>query len=329
MPVVESAYRAPRWLRSGHLQTVLPLLMPRWYGRWTERERIELPDGDFLDLAWRRAGHRGLAILSHGLEGSSEAIYVRGMADTLAAAGWDVLAWNFRGCGEEPNRLARSYHSGASEDLRAVVDHAAAAYSCVALVGFSLGGNLTLKYLGEAPPHPAVRAAAAISAPVDLTTSAQILDDRPGSRIYLRRFLRTLIAKTEAKARHFPETLLVKDIHQIRTIRDFDHRYTAPLHGFLSAEDYWARASALPVLEKISVPALLLNALDDPLLGQASFPEAIARRHASFFLEAPAHGGHVGFMDFAGGLRPWHERRVVEFLSAFAASAPACPASES
>ena len=138
-------------------------------------ERLELPDGDFLNLDWVRRGHRRLVILSHGLEGSFDAGYIRGMAAALVAAGWDALAWTFRGCGPEPNRLLRFYHSGETGDLSTIIRHAAVRYEQIALVGFSLGGNLTLKYLGEAPPHPAITSAAAISAPVDLAASARAL----------------------------------------------------------------------------------------------------------------------------------------------------------
>jgi predicted alpha/beta-fold hydrolase len=314
MPVIAATYQAPPWLRSGHVQTVLPLFLPRRYLPWQERERLELPDGDFVDLHWRRGGFGRAAVLSHGLEGSARALYVRGMARTLAAAGWDVMAWNFRGCGSEPNRLPRSYHSGESEDLRQVVAHVANRYDQIVLVGFSLGGNITLKYLGEAPAHPAVRAAVAVSAPVDLASSARILDLAPGNRLYLRRFLKTLLVKTEAKARRFPERILAEQLRAIRTIREFDDRFTAPLHGFRDAEDYWARASSLPHLPRIGVPALLLNAQDDPLLTTPSYPVAVAEASAWLHLETPSHGGHVGFLDFAAGLTPWHERRVAHFL---------------
>lgn len=315
MPVVPSAYLSPPGLRNGHVQTVLPLLLPRRRPSWRECERLELPDGDFVDLHWLRAGRERLAILSHGLEGCADAIYMRGMAGTLAVAGWDVLGWDFRGCGREENRLARSYHSGESGDLRAVISHAARGYDKVALIGFSLGGNITLKCVGEAEAHPAVVAAVAVSAPVDLTSSAMALDEREGNRIYLRRFLGTLIRKVERKAWRFPKEIAVEGIRQIRTIREFDDRFTAPLHGFQDAVDYWAKASALPHLGRIRVPSLLLNALNDPLLAEASFPQEIARESAVFHLEAPMEGGHVGFLDFAQKLQPWYERRVLEFLS--------------
>ena len=143
MPILTSSYNAPRWLRGGHRQTILPVLLPRRASPWQRRERLELPDGDFLDLGWLQNGHARLALLSHGLEGSMEAIYIRGMAHTLHQAGWDVLGWNYRSCGGIENRLMRSYHSGESDDLRHVIGHVAQSYEKIALVGFSLGGNIS------------------------------------------------------------------------------------------------------------------------------------------------------------------------------------------
>jgi uncharacterized protein len=313
VPVVESSFQPPWWLRDGHAQTIAAALLRRRAElRWT-RDRLELEDGDFLDLDWLRPGHPRVAILLHGLEGSASAGYVRGMAAALAEDGWDVLAWSFRGCGGEPNRLPRFYHSGETQDLAAVVRHTAPLYREAALVGFSLGGNVALKYLGESP-HPIVRAAAAISAPVDLASSARKLDESRGNRIYLRRFLRTLVAKVEAKAQRFPEELDAAGARAIRSFRDFDDRFTAALHGFRDAADYWARSSARPLLPRIRVPALLLNARDDPFLAPDSFPVPEAQASSCFFLEAPEHGGHVGFLDLRRGIQPWWERRVTEFF---------------
>ncbi len=316
MPVVASRFQPPPWLRNAHLQTIWAVLARRGIDLYYERERLELPDGDFLDLDWSRAGHDRLAILSHGLESDSSAGYVRGMAAALNTAGWDALAWSFRGCGPEPNRLLRLYHSGETGDLGRVVDHAAATYRQIVLVGFSLGGNLTLKYLGETPPHPAVVGGVAISAPVDLAASARRLDSQRSNRVYLRRFLKTLVAKVEAKALRFPGEIDTAGIRRIRSFQEFDDRYTARLHGFRDAADYWARASARPFLPGIGVPALLLNARDDPFLAPECFPTAEAEASAYFFLEAPAHGGHVGFVE---GLRRrgpnWLERRTVDFLA--------------
>ena len=314
MPIIRSTFHPPIFLHNGHIQTVLPVLLRRRCRVVFERERLELEDGDFLDLDWMKGGGKRLAIVTHGLEGSSDAAYVRGMAETLSGAGWDILAWNFRGCGKEPNRLARFYHSGETGDIAAVVRHAANGYEGIALIGFSLGGNVTLKYLGEAPSPPSIVAAAAISTPVDLTSSARALDGRRSNRIYLHRFLQTLIAKVEAKARRFPKELDAGGARAIRTLHEFDNRYTAPLHGFRDADDYWARASARPFLSRITVPTLLLNACDDPFLTPESIPFAEATANPLLFLEAPAQGGHVGFLDLTKGMQPWSERRVAQFL---------------
>ena len=315
MPVIRSHFAPAPFLRNGHMQTILPVLLARRLTLRFERERLELEDGDFLDLDWSRTGRNRLAVLTHGLEGGSTQTYIRGMAAALVAAGWDVLAWNFRGCSDEPNRLLRAYHSGDTADLAAIIAHAATAYARIALIGFSLGGNVTLKYVGEARPHPAIVAAAAISVPLDLASSARKLDERWSNRIYLRRFLIPLIAKIEAKALNFPGKLNTDNIRAIRGFQEFDGRYTAPLHGFRDAADYWKRASARQFLPRIAIPTLILNARNDPFLTADSLPYPEAEANPSVFLEVPDSGGHVGFLDFAHGVQPWSERRVAEFIS--------------
>ncbi len=315
MPVVASSFNPPAILRNGHLQTILPVLLPRRQALVYERERLELPDGDFLDLDWSRVGSERVAILLHGLEGSTSNGYMRGMAAALNAAGWDVLAWNFRGCSGVMNRLARFYHSGETGDLAAVIRHAAERYSSIALVGFSLGGNVVLKYLGESEPHPAVTRAAAISTPIDLASSARELDRRATNHIYLQRFLKTLVGKVEAKSQQHPEMFDTRGLRRIRSFQEFDDRFTARLHGFRDAEDYWRRSSSRQFLPAIAVPTLLLNAGNDPFLAPESFAFAEAEQSAHLFFEAPASGGHVGFLDFAGKNPVWSERRVVEFLN--------------
>jgi uncharacterized protein len=311
MPVVASRFRPPFFLCNGHIQTVLSALVPLRSNVTFNRERLELNDGDFLDLGWARIGADRLVILSHGLEGSADAGYNRGMAASLNAAGWDVLVWDFRGCSQETNRLPRLYHSGETGDLGAVIDFAATRYSRIALVGFSLGGNLTLKYLGESSPHPAVVSGVAISVPLDLAATARALDRH---WIYRRSFIKSLIAKVEAKAVRFPDKFDLSGIRMIRTFEEFDDRFTAPIHGFRDAEDYWEKSSARQYLHGITVPTLILNACDDPLLTPESFPVAEAEGSSCLFLEMPTSGGHLGFIDLVRGIEPWFERRVVEFL---------------
>jgi uncharacterized protein len=315
MPIVASRFDPPAFLRNGHVQTILPALLPRRLTIAFERERLELEDGDFLDLDWARVGRDKLALLSHGLEGCSDDRYNRGMATALHAAGWDVLAWNFRGCGKEMNRLPRLYHSGETGDLGVVIRFAATKYSQIALIGFSLGGNLTLKYLGEASPHRAVIGAVAVSVPIDLAASARALDQRWSNRIYLRRFIKSLIAKVETKALSFPDQLDASRSRSIRTFQEFDDRYTAPIHGFRDAADYWKKSSARQYLDRITIPTLLLNASNDPFLTPGCFPFAEAEQNSCLFFEVPESGGHMGFIDLTRGSEPWSERRVVEFLT--------------
>ncbi len=319
MPLVApSTYRSPHWLPGGHLQTIVPALFRRVPVVTRERQRVTTPDGDFLDLDWLRdPAHRRLAILSHGLEGNSHDSYVQGMARTLHGDGWDVLAWNFRGCSGEPNRLLRSYHSGSSDDLAIVVDHALASdrYDSIALVGFSLGGNVTLKYLGELGPDvdPRLVAAVAFSVPCDLASSSLALESC-ANRIYMDRFLVNLRRKIREKIATHPGKLTDRGLDTMRTFREFDGAYTAPLHGYHDAEDYWTRASSKPVLPRITIPTLLVNARNDPFLPTACFPEEAAHANPHFQLETPATGGHLGFPTSRHAPESWPDRRASQFL---------------
>jgi predicted alpha/beta-fold hydrolase len=293
----------------------MPVLLPRQVRADFTRERLELADGDFLDLDWLRGGAKRVVILTHGLEGSSTQTYIRGMAATLAKAGWDSLAWNYRGCSGEPNRLPRAYHSGETKDLHAVVERAVADYSSIALVGFSLGGNVILKYLGEASPHRTVQGAVAICAPIDLGACARKLDQRRSNRIYLRRFLVSLVEKIEAKALLFPDKVDASGARDLRSFQQFDDRFTGPLHGFRDANDYWTQSSARQFLTKITVPTLLIQPRNDPFLAPEAYPWPEAEANPQLFLESPESGGHVGFLDLKNGLQPWSERRTAEFLA--------------
>lgn len=312
MPLLpKSSYTPPRGFSSPHLQTIWAGRIRRVEGPAYRRERIATPDEDFLDLDWSRVGAERVAVISHGLEGSTSRAYVRGMARALNRHGWDALAWNLRGCSGEPNRNLRLYHSGATEDLDAVVQHALGRYATVALVGFSLGGNMTLKYLGEQGADTPIAAAVAFSVPVDLAASSVALG-RWENTVYMYYFLRSLRGKVRTKAAQFPSEIDANGLRNLRDFRGFDDRYTAPLHGFRDAADYWARSSSRQFIPSIRTPTLLVNAADDPFLAPACYPNDEARTNDRFWLETPDHGGHVGFV--ARGGTYWSEVRTTAFL---------------
>ncbi len=314
----KSTYRAPAWLPGGHLQTIYPALFRRLAPLVGRAEQLELADGDFLDLAWSGRKSPRLAILSHGLEANMETGYIVGMASALIRRGWDVLRWNFRGCGSEPNRLLKMYHSGATEDLQAVIEHALAHHPAqsVDLLGFSLGGNVTLKYVGERPAElsPRLHRAVAMSVPCDLACSSHQLS-LTRNRIYMDRFLVALRAKIRAKKRMFPDQLDVTGLDRIRTFQEFDDRFTGPIHGFRDAEDYWKQNSSRQFLPHITLPTLLINATNDPFLGPNCYPEEEATGSEYFHFESPATGGHVGFPTFGNAGEYGSETRALEFLT--------------
>lgn len=318
MPIIRfSTYsRPPRHQFNGHLQTILPALFRRVAVSY-ERERLDLPDGDFLDLDWIDQGARRLVILSHGLEGSSGRHYIVGTARLFADHGWDVLAWNCRSCSGEMNRSFRLYHHGDIEDIGRVIDHALHTkdYERVVLVGYSMGGSMTLKYLGvhgrQLPA--AICRAVAFSTPCDLEASAATLD-WPGNRIYRRRFLKNLRRKIERKALEHPGKLDLTAFDRIRVWRDFDEYFSAPMNGYADAAEFYRQSSAVHFMSGIRVPTLVVNAQNDPILQPACSPAGLAARHPHLFLETPALGGHVGF-SLPRRRHTWSEQRALEFCS--------------
>lgn len=317
--IAESDYRCPRWLANGHVQTILPALFRRVPLFTNERERIETPDGDFIDIDWSRPKQPDsrLVVITHGLESHARDASIQGMARAFYRRGWNVAAWNFRGCSGEENRLLSSYHSGSTGDLDIVLRHAMQVTGAnqVALVGFSIGGNITLKYLGDAGDSidRRIAGAVALSVPCDLAGSSRKLES-PANRIYMRRFLKALAVKMADKERQFPGRVKASLVRRMKTFREFDDLFTGPLHGFRNAEDYWRQASSLFVLEGIRVPALLINAKDDPFLSESCYPVDLARKHPFFHLETPEHGGHLGFVTFGQRGVYWSENRTCEFL---------------
>jgi predicted alpha/beta-fold hydrolase len=324
MPILEhSTYQPPSWwVSGGHLQTIIPALFRKVASSPYTHERIATPDGDFLDCDWLYATSslpsQKLVIISHGLESNSHRPNVVGMARAASLCGYDALAWNFRGCSGEPNRLPRAYHSGATEDLHTVLEHAATKYDEIYLIGFSLGGNLTLKYLGEQSEalSPKVKKAVVFSVPCDLAASSKQIS-RVSNRLYERRFLNSLRQKIEQKATLFPNDISLEPYlkKRIKTLRDFDEHYTAPLHGFQSADDYYAKCSAKQFISRITIPTLIINAKNDVFLSPSCYPFDEAQSSDVVFLETPKSGGHLGFIteETAHGLY-WSEMRALGFI---------------
>jgi predicted alpha/beta-fold hydrolase len=334
MPLIRhSNHSSPFYLFNAHLQTIIPSLLRKVKGVNYRRERIHTPDGDFLDLDWSLmkslakpstavqppTGNKQLAILSHGLEGDSSRPYILGMVRELNAHGWDALAWNYRGCSGETNQQLRFYHSGATDDLDLIIKHAlqAGQYTSLALIGFSLGGNLTLKYLGEKGKNlaPQIKRAVVFSVPLDLQACSTKLSE-PGNVIYHRRFLKSLRQKVATKALHMPERLSLEAYRNVKTLQDFDEYYTAPLHGFRGAVDYYHRCSAKNFLSTIVIPTLIVNAQNDPFLPAECFAEDLVKDLPQVFLEIPEKGGHCGFFSNTLHGTYWSEERALKFISA-------------
>ncbi len=309
----DSDFKPAWWLRSPHLQTLWPSLLRPAAQLDVSWERLELADGDFIDLAWRR-GPGPLVLLIHGLEGSLESHYAVPLLKLLEGEGYSAVFMHLRGCGREPNRLDRSYHSGASEDLAEVLERLALRGERPdALIGISLGANLLLKYLGESGREACTRAAIAISVPFRLQIAASHLQ-HGFSRIYGRYLLRKLVGSYKRKFTDRPSPLEVA-VDRIGSIYEFDERVTAPLNGFESAEDYYRRCSCIGFLKDIVTPTLILHAIDDPLMR----PEVIPRREElgpGATLELCRQGGHVGFIEgcLPGRPRYWLERRIPRYL---------------
>lgn len=316
MPLLSSDYKPPLLFRNGHLATIYSGLFRNRPGLNFERERLELPDGDFMDLDWSfgQSPAQGVVVLLHGLEGDAQRPYMAWSAERFNAYGYDACAVNFRGCSGEPNRLFRSYHSGATEDLDTVVQHIVKnkKYSALYIQGFSLGGNLCLKYLGEGNALPnELKAAIAVSAPCDLYSSLRQLLSAE-NMLYARRFKKHLVAKLHIKQQHFPDSISTADIRRVRTLKDFDDIYTSRAHGFTDALDYYRQCSSLQFLKNIRIPTLIINAKNDSFLGAACYPVKEAMHNPRLYLEIPSYGGHVGF--FGMGNCFYTEKRAIKFL---------------
>jgi len=318
MPHIKKSTYSPALLfKNSHINTIYRASFGDSNSKF-DRKRIELSDGDFIDLDFSTINSKKIAVLIHGLEGSSSSTYIISLTSVLNANGYDTVAINLRGCSGEPNRLLCSYHSGRTGDIEETMSfiNTNYAYEEINLVGFSLGGNMTLKYVGE-QNRPHIKSAVAISVPCDLTTSCIVLNNKLSNKLYLYSFLKTLKEKATQKLEQFPNSFLTKEaIQKVRNFKDFDDLYTGPANGFKDANDYYIKNSCKQFIPEIKTNTLLINALDDPFLTEECFPIKEAMNNPFFHLETPKYGGHVGFVSSLKIKKLlWCENRVLQFLN--------------
>ncbi|PHS51775.1 MAG: alpha/beta hydrolase [Lutibacter sp.] len=317
MPVVNSTYEPSFLFKNAHINTSFKTLFYKNTINYS-RERIPTPDHDFLDLDFSLVGSNTLVIAMHGLEGSSQSRYMISVIQYLNNYKMDCLALNFRGCSGEDNKHLYSYNSGKTDDLGVVINHVLANYSYknIVLLGYSMGGNITLKYLGETTntAHE-IKGAITVSVPCDLEGSSMVLS-KWYNAIYLNKFMATLKEKTLFKIRKFPDSRLNREaILRSKTFEEFDNLVTAPLFRYKSAKDYWTRCSSKQFIPAIHKPTLLINALDDSFLSKSCYPINEAKNHKYLHLELPKYGGHVGFnTTYFGKDLFWSEKRILDYI---------------
>lgn len=317
MPLIKnSSYnQKPFYFFNAHVETIIPSAFFKDKSNIYERQRLELPDGDFLDLDWIKSKQKRLAVITHGLEGSSERFYVKRTAKYFAQRGWDILSWNCRSCSGEMNRLPRFYHHGDTLDLRTVLEYSIKSgnYNEIVLLGYSMGGSMSIKFLGEFPGHfKEIKGAVTFSVPCNLRDSAKVLAKQE-NRFYERRFLKKLVNKIKKKQFMHPEIFDSKEIASIDSFDEFHKKYTAPLHNFESIEDFYKKATCDQFISRLTVPVLTVNALNDPLLQDGCYPFSLAEKSDMFFLETPKFGGHVGF-NIPYTKSSWMELRTEQFI---------------
>lgn len=293
------------WCRNRHLQTLWPVLFRRHPHPELRRERLELPDGDFVDLDWTLNTTGPIVILLHGLEGSSRSHYARGMLNALPRHGLRAVLMHFRGCSGEPNRLPRAYHSGETGDLNFLVNtlREREPDTALAAIGYSLGGNVLLKWLGEQRERAPLKAAVAVSVPFLLHESVAHMN-RGFARLYQGHLLHRLKHSVRRKARRHAPPAPLHELRRMTSFFDFDDRITGPLHGFQGAMHYYTSSSSRQYLPHIRVPTLLVQSLDDPFMPDTVLPNE-QELSPTTTLSLQRHGGHVGFV---GGSAPWRPR---------------------
>jgi uncharacterized protein len=320
MTFTATKFEAPWWLRSPHAQTIGARLLRRRRPEAITRERVITPDDDFLDLdfAGDFTDPKAIVLLQHGLEGSALRGYALNVYHELRQFGIAAVGLNFRSCSGELNKAKRLYHSGETEDTRFIVRmlHERFPGAAIGAIGFSLGGNALLKYLGEESESVRLKCAVAVSVPFDLGAGADHLDKSAMGRFYTRIFVKALVQKSQNKAELIADSCDFDRGLRAQSFREFDDAITAPLHGFAHADDYYERSSSAQFLPNIRIPTLLLHAQDDPFLPADSIPYANITRNSQLHAIITKTGGHVGFIH-GTPVRPrfWAEKTAARFLA--------------
>ncbi|MBL7816758.1 MAG: alpha/beta fold hydrolase [Saprospiraceae bacterium] len=316
MPLINfSSYqKAPFWQFNGDFQSILPAYRPVLHINYM-RERIETPDNDFLDIDWLDTKSRKLVVLTHGLEGDSQRPYIRGMAHIFSKNNWDVLAWNCRSCSGEMNRAFRLYNHGEIGDIETVLNYALNKknYDEVILIGFSMGGNISLKFAAVKHP-PSVKKVIAFSAPLEMRTSTAILD-YPSRYIYKAYFQKGILPKVKMKAQMFPERLSLQEVEAAKSWEAQQHLFFVRINGYKSIDDFYEKGSAINFIPDLKIPALIVQAQNDPMLTPECSPVELAKNHKFIHLEIPKIGGHCGFMLPQNREYTWSELRALEFVT--------------
>lgn len=326
MPIIKSKYKAPLLFQNPHFSTVFASTIRKVVGVNYIREKFELSDGDFVDLDWCEAPNdsqnlfgqnvqKNLVIITHGFLGNSQRQYVKGTVKVFNQNGWDALAWNHRGLSGQVNRLEKMTLHGSIDEISEIIDYVISLkkYDTIALVGWSKGGNITLKYVGQKAENlpKEIKVAVGISMPTDLFGSVQVMGK---TSFYANRF-RDKTMKFLLGRKHLIDPEKYAELKRYKTLDDFTEWYIAPLHGFKNAKDYYVKCSAIDYLDKIKLPTLILNALNDPLLSMTCSPFQLAKSSEFIHLETPNHGGHCAFYEPNSDGIYWADRRIFEFVN--------------
>lgn len=314
MPILTADYNPTIFFKNGHINTIVSSLFRKIKAPTFIRKRIKTKDQDYLDVDFLKGGNNKIVVLCHGLEGSSSSTYILGTSNLLHANGYDIAALNYRSCNGEINKKIRTYHSGETEDLHTVINDVLPYYEEIFIVGFSLGGNIVLKYAGDRvyAIHQKIKAIVGVSVPIDLHGSSLELSKFKNT-LYSKRFLKSLLKKAKIKQKQYPLIIELDKLNKVKSLKDFDESFTSVVHGFSNAIDYYNKCSSKQFLHQIKTPTLIINAWDDPFLSDSCYPVNEAKINTFLNLMLPKYGGHVGFFHNKRAYL-WNEEQILKFI---------------